>query len=165
MAQREGAIGPAGVAAVGRAFDAAQEGHRGRFGEERAVGVPAAAEQRCRPGVGFLDDRVNLAVARDALRIGIDREGPEPGGEALMLGVGEVLPTQVEHLVVVERLLEVLEPFVRQVRQAHADDFGAHGAGQRTGLEMARFERGVVEFPARRDADFPHGSGLLSGPL
>ncbi len=48
-------------------------------------------------------------MAFDPLRISIDRERAKPRAECLVLGMGQMLVVQIQHLVVVKRLLEVLE--------------------------------------------------------
>src|SRR5690606_33267632 len=83
----ERAVGPAGVSAEWRDLDRAQRGDGRRLIEERTVGMPPASEQTGRLGLGFLDDRMNIAMSRHALRVSVDGEGPQPRREGLVLGV------------------------------------------------------------------------------
>jgi hypothetical protein len=107
-------------------LDRAERGDRRRLLEKRAVGVPPAPEQAGGLRLGFLDDRVHLAVARHSLGVGIDREGAEPGTERLVLGMRQVLVAQKQHLVAVERLFEVFERLIGHVRQPYPGDLRTH---------------------------------------
>jgi hypothetical protein len=99
------------------------------------------------------------------LRVGIDGERSQARAERLVLGMAEVLVFQEQHLVVVERLLEVLEALVGKLGQANARDFRADRRSERARFEVRAFEGMIVEFPARGDADFPHLLLLLSSAV
>ena len=76
--------------------------------------------------------------------------------ERLVLGMGQVLVAQVDHLVAVERLLQFFERLVGHVGQARADDLGAHRRRERPRLDMRVRQGMVIEISRRRDAHFPH---------
>ncbi len=61
--------------------------------------MPAFAEHHPGRVVRLLDEGMHVAVARDALGIGILGEGPEAQAEGLVGLVREALASQIDHLV------------------------------------------------------------------
>ena len=110
-------IGPDGVAAEGRDLDRIQHRDGRRLGQERRIGVPALPEYHLRLVVGFLDQRMNVAVAGDARGIGVFGKCAEAQAESLVLRVGQLLSAEEDHLVPEQRIADLIELRVAQVRR------------------------------------------------
>src|ERR1700735_1895044 len=106
--------------------------------------MPALAEHHLRPIVGLLDQRVDIAVAWHALRIGVLGEWAEALAERLMVGVRQpTLAAKVNHLVAEQCIANLRELLATDRRNLNADDFRAHGGRERPDFDMAIVGRAI----------------------
>ena len=126
--------GEEGVAASGRDLDAVEDRAEVGLGEERHVGVPAAAEVH--PVVGLGDDVDDLGVLGVGLDVGVRPEIAEAATERDLRRRREVLVAEEEDLVLAERVAQVGDRAVVEVgRQVEAADLGAQDAAHREHVE------------------------------
>src|ERR1700733_15206262 len=108
--------------------------------------MPALAEHHFRPVVGLLDQRVNIAVARYALRVGVLGERTEAQAERLLVGVRQLaLAAKVNHLVAEQSVANLRELLAAHGANLNAGNFRAHGGRERPGLDMTILGGAIVE--------------------
>ncbi len=86
--------------------------------------------------------------------VGVDREGPEAEAERLLVGMGQLLIAEIDHLVPEQGGADLLELLVADGGDVDAGDLGAHGGRQGPHLDEVAGLGGVVELVGGMQ---PHG--------
>jgi len=92
---------------------------------------------------------MNVAVARHPRGIGVLGELAEPSGKGFVLGVGELLVAQEDHLVPEQCRTDFGEGLFGHPADFDPGDFRTHGGGQRAHLDVAGGARVVIELTGR----------------
>ena len=130
-------------------------GGSGRNGESVCQPEPKMCSESV---VGFLDERLHLAESRHAVGIGILREVTEAAAEGMMFRVADLLAAEIDHLVAEQCVLDLGELRIGFTADAHSQDLGAHGSGQRPDLDVSVRARAVVELASwMQEHGYPRG--------
>src|SRR5262249_48607238 len=124
-----------------------EQRHGRRLCKEWRVRMPAFTEHHTGWIVGFLDERLHVAMLRYTLGVGILGKRSETKTEALELAVAQCLITEVEHLVAEQSQANPRKLLIRETSQVHATDFRSHRRGQGPALDVLLCKGVVVEVP------------------
>src|SRR5271156_49921 len=112
--------------------------------------MPARAEHHLRTVFSLLDQRVDIAVAGYALRIGVLGKRTKAQAERLVVGVRQfALAAKVNHLVAEQRVANFRELLAAHRGNPNADNLRAHGGRKRPGFDMAICGRAIIELACR----------------